>query len=489
MSAPTIDRATEDLFADIADELEQTERAFPRPVDLAREIEWRTIQTPALDILDDALIDAAEGVNPQLIFSMPPQEGKSYRVSRAFPLWLLLRNPDLRIGIVSYSDRLARRWGKRIRNDIKSNPGLGLKVRHDTAAADEWQLEDHEGGVVTAGIEGSLTGRPLDVLIIDDPIKGMKEAESEVYREAAKEWWQSTGSTRLSEGAIVVLVQTRWHEDDLAGWLKAEDPDGWRYINIPAQADHNPDAGEVDILGREPGEFMKSARGRTLKGWQRRMRNAGSRTWQAVYQGRPSPAEGGIFKRAWWITSPVNHAILRGNGQMEAIGCERVIISVDATFKDTKHSDYVVMQVWGKRGAKCYLLDQVRDRMDFPTTTKTLVSLAAKWPQASAKIIEDKANGPAIISTLRAEVPGLIPFTPVDSKEARAHAIAPFVEAGNIELPDAKDAPWVSGFVEEAAGFPTAAHDDQVDAMTQALHRLMLSSGLSSFVDQLKNGG
>lgn len=482
----TLSLLERDLFDEIADDLEAIDVQFPRPVDMAREIEFRTIQTPALDILDDALIDAAEGRDPYLIFCMPPQEGKSYRVSRTFPLWLLKRNPELRIAIVSYSDVLARRWGRRIRNDIKSNPQLGLAVRRDTAAANEWQLVDHEGGVITCGIEGSLTGRPVDVLIIDDPIKGMKEADSETYRNNAKEFWQSTAGTRLSEDCIVVVVQTRWHEDDFAGWLRDESEDGdWRYINIPAQADHNPDRGEVDILGREPGEFMLSARGRTTKGWLRRMRNAGSRVWNALYQGRPAPAEGNIFKREWWVTEPVRHAMRLSDGTWRAIGCDTVIISVDATFKDTKNSDFVAMGVWGKRGATAYLLDLINARMDFPTTCSTLVALCAKWPQASAKIIEDKANGPAILSTLRKKVPGLIAFTPVDSKEGRAHAVAPFIESQNVQLPDPTHLPIVSEFIEQCAAFPNGSHDDMVDQMTQGLHRLFVAgSRLDDFMNQ-----
>lgn len=471
------------LFDEIADELEAASRVFPRPVDMARETEPRTIQTPALDILDDALIDAAEGREPYLIFSMPPQEGKSYRVSRTFPLWLLARNPDLRIAIVSYSDRLARRWGKRIRNDIKANPQLGLRVRRDTAAADEWQLDGSEGGVVTCGIKGAITGRPVDVLIIDDPIKGMKEAESEIYREDAKEFWQANGSTRLSEGAIVVVVQTRWHEDDLAGWLIAtSEPGDWRYINIPAECEQEP-----DILGRKVGEFMLSARGRTLKGWLRRKRNAGSRVWAALFQGRPSPAEGGIFKREWWRYAPIRRVLVHPDGRREALGMDRVLISIDCTFKDTDGSDFVVMQVWGKRGAMAYLLDQRRGHWDFPTTCAQLVSLAAQWPQASEKLVEDKANGPAVISQLRGKVPGLIPITPVDSKLARAHAVTPFIESQNVEIPDPQHAPWVGDFVEECAGFPNATHDDQVDTCTQALNRLFLAgSRLSDYVKQVR---
>ena len=428
-------------------------------------------------MLDGALLDAANGVEPRLLFTMPPQEGKSVRVSRWFVLWLLVRNPDLRIGIVSYSDRIARRWGRAVRNDIKTNPGLGITVSADTAAANEWQIAGHDGGVITTGIQGSLTGRPLDVLIIDDPLKGQKEADSETYREHCKEFWRSTGSARLSEDAIVVVIQTRWHEDDLTGWLLTEDHKGWRYINIPALADHSPEKGETDPLGRQPGEWMQSARRRTVRGWLRRQKDAGSRAFTALFQGHPSPAEGTLFKRGDWQSFSTALIHVGPDGACRADGMEEILQSWDMAFKDAKGSSYVVGQVWGRKGADVYLLDQVRDRMDFPATCRALEALTAKWPQANAKLVEDKANGPAVISQLRSRVAGLIAITPKDSKYGRASAIAPFVEAHNVHLPDPSRAAWVSDFIEECAGFPLSAHDDQVDAMSQAVSRMLGDQG------------
>lgn len=444
------------------------------------------MQTPALEVLDQALIDAQTGRHPRLIFTMPPQEGKSQRVSRAFPLWLLVQNPNLRIAVVSYSDRLARRWGRAVRNDITGNPHLGLTVRRDTAAADEWQIDGHDGGMVTVGIQGGLTGRPVDVLIIDDPFPDQKSADSEIYRETVKDWWQTVGSARLPEHAIVIVVQTRWHEDDLAGWLLAEQPDVWRHINIPAIADHNPAEGEVDVLGREVGEWMLSARGRTTKGWEQRRRDAGSRGFLALYQGRPAPAEGGILKRAWWQYSPLQRAIQRGDGSWWAIGAVQVIQSWDMAFKDADSNDWVVGQVWARKGSKAWLLDQVRDHLDLPATCDAVKALSAKWPQARLKLIEDKANGPGVIQSLRGVVGGIVAVTPKDSKEGRASAVSPFIEAGDVELPAPAHAPWVADFVNECAGFPNATHDDQVDACTQALARFFLEqSDAGDFMNEL----
>lgn len=458
-----------------AEMLERGPARFSTPGELAEYLDPRTVHTEALGLLDRCLIRVADRRLDRLIWTMPPQEGKSQRISRTFPLWLLLHNPDLRIAIASYEFDIARRWGRAIRNDIQAHPELGLSIRRDTGAAHEWQLEGHLGGVITTGVMGALTGRPVDVLIIDDPVKGRAEADSETYREAVWSWWTESGSTRLTPGAPVILLMTRWHEDDLAGRLLAsESAEEWTHVNIPAVADHNDDAGETDPLGREPGDYLVSARGRTAAGWQRIRRQVGARAWGALYQGRPAPAEGGILKRAWWRYYTTARAVQRGDGTWHAIGADEVILSVDCSFKDTKTSDWVVIQVWAKRGSRAWLLDQVRDRMDLPATLAAVRAVSAKWPQARRKVIEEKANGAGVIQVLRGELGGLVAENPTDSKEARASAVSPFIEAGDVELPDPKFAPWIGGFVEECSAFPNGSNDDQVDAMTQALGRLLM---------------
>lgn len=404
----------------------------------------------------------------------------SQRVSRYFPLWMLLRNPELRIVVASYELGVARRWGRAIRNDIADHPELGLRVRDDTSAAHEWQLDGHRGGVYSVGVMGGLTGRPADLLLLDDPVKGRAEADSQTYRENTWEWWTETARTRLAPTAPCVLIMTRWSEDDLAGRLIQQG--GWDNINIPAQCDT-----DDDPLGRDHGEYLVSARGRTTAEWEQIRKDVGERGWIALYQGHPAPAEGGLLKRHWWRYDTVPVAYAKGDGTMYAHGMDVVIQSWDMTFKDTDGSDYVVGQVWARRGAEVHLLDQVRERMDFPATCRAVQALSARWPQALLKLIEDKANGPAVIAQLRQKVPGMVPITPKESKAARVAAISPVVEAGNVYLPDPQQVPWVTGFIEEAAGFPTAAHDDQVDSCSQALARLLLDNSSTGFLESLLN--
>jgi len=442
---------------------------YPTPGALAHALDPKTVKTAALDLLDQSLVDLATGRCRRLIFSMPPQEGKSERTSRRFPTWLLTRNPDTRIAIVSYELGVARRWGRVIRNDIAAHPELGLTVRRDTSAAHEWQLDGALGGVYSAGIGGALTGRPVDVLIIDDPLKGRKEADSPTFRQTCWDFWTDTARTRFSPNTAVVVVQTRWHEDDLSGRLLASPSAGdWRYINIPAQADR-----DDDPLGRQPGDYLVSARGRTSTDWEDTRRDVGAATWASLYQGHPAPAEGRLFKRGNWRWYVASRAVRREDGTMWVHGADEVIQSWDMAFKDTRGSDFVVGQVWARFGAEVHLLDQVRDRLDFPATAQAVRTLSAKWPQAHAKLVEDKANGPAIIAQLRSTVSGLIPVSPQDSKYARASAVSPFQEAGNVHLPDPGLAPWIEEYVVEHISFPNSPHDDQVDATTQALQRLL----------------
>lgn len=247
-------------------------------------------------------------------------------------------------------------------------------------------------------------------------------------------------------GDFVAHGMTVHNCDDLAGRLlraQEEGGDKWEVVRLPALAEEN------DPLGRAPGEALCPALF-TRETLERTKIRVGSYWWNALYQQRPSPDEGGMLKRSWWKFY-----------RQAPAAFDEIIQSWDMAFKETSTSDYVVGQVWGRKGADKYLLDQVRDRMDFPATIQAVKSLSAKWPQARAKLVEDKANGPAVIATLKREIPGLIPVEPQGSKEARVAAVSPDIEAGNVYLPDPSIAPWVQEFIEECAAFPKGAHDDQ----------------------------
>lgn len=484
-------------------------REFATPGALAAALDPTTRQTPALDIIDRTLVDVEAGRLNRAIISMPPQEGKSERTTHYGALWMLHRNPNLRIGIVSYGERIARRFSMKIRNDIAvfngrgGNVDLNLYLRRDSKAAGEWLLaHPHRGSMYATGIGGALTGQPVDVLFIDDPVKDFAAAESEFQSAAAWDWWDAVARPRLAPGAPVILIQTRWHELDLAGRLIAKqkadeeagvdpssvDYDAWTVVNIPAQADHDPEKGQTDPLGRQPGEFMLSARGRTVAQWEATKLASGSRTWNALYQGRPSPDTGNVWKRQWWRRYRELLWTAAPDGSY-SIECDELIMSWDMTFKDTKSSDYVVGQVWARRGAMVYLVEQIRRRLSFTDTITALLAMRKRWPQARTILIEDKANGPAVISTLRTKVGGIIPVEPNGSKISRANAVAPYIESGNVHLPT--EAVIVGetdpeALIDEAAAFPNGAHDDMVDATSQALDRLFVEgAGASAWIEYL----
>lgn len=406
-----------------------------------------------LEKIADKLEAIERGDVRRLMIFMPPRHGKSELATRRFPAWYLGRNPDRQVISASYGQELATDFGRDVRDVVSSAefhalfPGVDL--REDSAAAHHWQTS--KGGIyIAAGVGSPITGRGADLAIIDDPIKNREEASSETYRERVWRWYTSTLYTRLMPSASLVVIQTRWHEDDLAGrLLAAQDTGGdkWEVLEMPA-LDSSGNALWPDRYSAADLAKIKSA--------------IGSYEFGAQYQQRPSPEEGGQLKRGWWKFYDALPAKF-----------DEVIQSWDCAFKETKTSDFVVGQAWGKIGGEYYLLPGwVRDRMDFPATCKAIEMLSAKVPEARAKLIEDKANGSAVIDTLKRRVSGLIPVEPEGGKEARVAAISPLAEAGNVYLPDPSLEPRVMDFVEECAAFPFGANDDQVDCASQALIRL-----------------
>jgi predicted phage terminase large subunit-like protein len=462
----------------VADQL----RAIASPGAMAQWVFPNVVQTPALDLIDEHLVRVATTPSSRLILSMPPQEGKSQRVSRDFPLWALKLNPMSRVILGSYGQDLASRNAASIRGAIRVQPKLGLRLALDNRSRSDWRLDNHIGGVRAVGVGSGVVGHAADLLIVDDPIKSKAEADSPIYRERVWDWWEAQLVTRLAPEASAVVIMTRWHDDDLAGRLMLNDPGRWTVLNIAAQC-VDP---ENDPLGRAEGQYMVSTRGRTAAQWDERKREVGSATWQAQYQGDPVAASGDIFKREWWqrwTALPVTRDV---DGRYWLTGFDKVICSWDLTFKGVgvgagaaktgDKIDWTVGQVWAKRGAHVFLVDQVRGQWEFPEQLRQVRALAEKWPQAVRKLVEDKANGSAVLSSLRSTVPGFVPITPTESKVVRASVVAPFVEAGNVFVPAPDVAPWADVFIDEVSRFPSGIHDDQVDPMTQALTDLYLGT-------------
>jgi predicted phage terminase large subunit-like protein len=275
---------------------------------------------------------------------------------------------------------------------------------------------------------------------------------SPTVRDSHVEWFRSTLYTRLEPGGTIIVIATRWHEADLSGWLSTQHGDKWQVINLPAIADEN------DILGRLPGEALCPQRYNEAALGSIKI-SIGSRLWASLYQGRPSPAEGAIWKKHNWK---------RWTALPETF--DDVIQSWDTNIVEDG-SSFAVGQIWGKKGADRFLLDQIRGKWGFSELIVKFLQFSQKWPAALRKVVENKANGPALQSQLKSKVTGIVLVEPEGGKVVRAMAAEPELEAGNVWIPSNEvEYPWVREFIEEASVFPNGENDDQVDAASQALN-------------------
>jgi len=395
----------------------------------------------------------------RIIITCPPRHGKSHLVSRGLPVWFLSMFPTKRVLLGSYGADFAASWGRQARDIVEANADkLPISVRRDVRSSEWWETTDG-GAMMTVGVDGPATGKGGDLLIIDDYVKDRADADSPTMRRRTIDWWRDTFSTRAEPGATIIVMATRWHEGDLIGFLLSddnEDKDSWEVIELPALAE------EGDLLGRAFGEALCPERYDELELLSIR-RTIGVRGWSALYGCRPTSEQGDMFLREWFM-----------NRYKVLPNVECYWISVDATFKDKETSDYVAIQVWGPLGPNDYLIHEVNERMGFLATVQAIRDVVYRFPGARGILIEDKANGPAIIETLKQEFSNVIAVEPEGSKLARADAITPRFESGSVFLPDPSIAPWVSKYIEEHVSFPNGKNDDRVDATSQYLIRRQL---------------
>ena len=409
----------------------------------------------------------------RLLINVPPNTSKSMTCSVMLMPWAWTQRPELKSINACYSHQIARRDSLRARNLIRSHWyqarwGKKYQIRPSTVAEDSGNKysTDKGGFRMVTTINSTVTGEHADIQMIDDPIKpqdasGTKSITKSVLDDILT-WWSDTMSTRLVDyrkSARVIMMQ-RLHENDLAGAMLEEG--GYEHLCLPMEfeperkcftsigfEDPRTDYNELLVPERFDAEAVK-----ILK------EELGPRAAQSQLQQDPVALSGNIFKRdsVKFYSSEPNHF-------------DVMIQSWDCTFKETGGS-YVVGQVWGKVGARFYLLDQVRDRWSFSQTCKQLQALSAKWPNARRKLVEAKANGIAVVDHLENTITGLELVEPKGGKEARANAIEPYWTAGNIFLPHPKIAPWIVGYIDEHVKFPAGKNDDQVDATTQAVSHL-----------------
>ena len=384
-----------------------------------------------------------------LIIQTPPQHGKSITITESFPSWYLGRFPKHRIIEASYNDDTAKRFGRKNLDKVEQyGPVVFGQQKGSIWTTTEFELANGWGRMISRGIMSGITGNPANLLIIDDPIKNREEADSETYREKLWNEWFSTLKTRLAAGAKVIIIATPWHEDDLMSRIKQYEP----YVTVlrlPIEAEEN------DPLGRPVGAALAPELGKDdtwlhqfKAGYLNDPKQGGLRAWQALYQCAPRVEGGNLVKREWW----------KRYDRKDITAFATTVISVDAAFKDSEANDFVAIEVWSKLGSNYYLRYAVNQHLNFPATVQMIVTIKQLYPESQYILIEDKANGSAVIQTLRSRFIGVIAVNPKGGKTSRVNAVSPAIESGNVFLPYGE--PWAQMLEDQFAAFPAGKHDD-----------------------------
>ena len=406
---------------------------------------------------------------------MPPRSGKSLLCSQALVSWWLGRNPTDSAIIASYGSELAERNSRHARSFF-SSPGWpfpDVRVSDESAAVARWAT-NRGGEVRAAGTGGSITGHGAHLFVLDDPIRGHEDADSEAVRESVWEWWTSTALTRLMPGGAMLVVGTRWHADDLIGRLLASPASaGWETLTLPAIAED-----EDDPLGREPGaalwpEWFDEAYLESLRG------ELGERAWRALYQQQPTSEKGGIFKREWL------------QGRYESTprsGLTQIVTAVDSSFGKGISSDRSAIVSIGSDGREFFVGGALAGRWQLHDLLAA-IKREADWHKPHVVLVEDAASGQSAIQELK-RTSGLpiVAVKPRGSKISRAEAVAPLFESGRVLFPE-HAATWREEVVEELASFPAGRHDDLVDALVYALERLRGVTGRAGALPSIGSDG
>ena len=389
-------------------------------------------------------------------------------VSRMLPAFALGMNPDLRVVSTTYAADFAKKFNRDVQRiiklpeykeifpDTRVNRKGGSSKDDEVNNAMQFEIIGHHGFYQATSSGTPLTGFTVDMGIIDDPVKDRAEAESKAYRDSIWDWYTDVFQTRLHNDSQELITMTRWHEDDLVGRILAVEPDKWKTLILPAIFD--PEMKHVKDP-RTEGQALweeRHSREKILS-----LKKKSPRNFYSMQQQQPSPEDGDIVKKDWWRfwkELPENW--------------DDAVFSWDCAFKDGKENDWVVGEAWVAKGPNRYLLDEMRGHWDFTQTLIQIEALMKKYPKIRKCLIEDKANGSAIISVIRKVKQGIIAVNPTDSKEGRARAISIQIESGNVYLPMQDTNPWVHDYINEWSKFPNGRNDDRVDATSQALFYL-----------------
>lgn len=433
----------------------------------------------------DKLQQFADGEIKNLMIFMPPQHGKSELVSRRLPAYLLGLNPDLRIAGCSYSHTLAAKFNRSVQRIIDDQPYYDLfpettlnasNVRTSAKGShlrnsDEFEVVGHEGGYISVGVGGPLTGNPVDILIIDDVIKDAKEAYSQTIRENHWEWYTNVAETRLHNDSQKLLTITRWHEDDLAGRILAdpEEAKDWVVVIFPAikEDESNPED------PREIGEALWEDR-HSLEKLEKHKRN--KKTWISLYQQRPTALEGSILMRDWFSIKTLGEVHKMITAQDKAFQAQ-VNFVMDTAYTAKQENDPSAIMAYFVWRDYLFITNVGIVRKEFPDLCRYTVEWteANSYTSKSRIYVEPKASGKSLVQQLKRET-GLNVIedeAPEVDKVARAHTVTATMEAGRVIL---IKGPWNASFVDQCAAFPNAKHDEEVDLLVMACNKLIKSA-------------
>lgn len=399
------------------------------------------------------------GQKVKICISVPPQHGKSMTVTETLPSWFIGRNPDLRCIVTAYNADVAEKFGNKNRQLVKEHGEeiFGIKVSDSQDNKTLWDIDKHHGGMLSTGILGGLTSNGGALVIVDDPFKNGEEANNGDLRDKVYDTFADSVATRArGKGNAIIVIHTRWHDDDLIGRLMKTDE--WTIINIPCVWEK----GEDKLLHRKIGQTLCPELGFDSEWAMSMQKLLGAKKWNALYQGKPYIDGGNIIKRS---------DIRFYDRSNEPGSYEELVLSCDLSFGGTKKAnDPYCMTLWGRNGGNHYLLKIFDKRASFTDTNKTIRMICSQYPQLRKKLIERKANGQATIDLLGQEIGGFVPFDPKGmSKEDRLHAVSPYFESGNIFFPSEDLMPNIETYIDQLLRFPSVEHDDFVDTISQYL--------------------
>ena len=435
-----------------------------------------------IKLLCKKLQGVVDGDIKRLMVFLPPRSSKSLICSKLFPAWYIGNFSNHEIMSVSHSDQLASDFGRTVRDIVNTEKFQrifkGVALRTDVKAAGKWKTNKN-GSYYAAGVRSQVAGRGANIALLDD-VMSEEDSFSQTGRKYIKEWYPAGLRTRLMPNGSIIIINTRYHYDDLCGWLLKQEKTAeqstypWEVISIPAWL--NEEAAELLDLPVGGSYFPEWKTDEILRIDEQEIRASnGARYWNSLYMQDPSPDDGGIIKKKyiqWWEYE-------------DPPECDFIIQTYDTAFSTSRTADFSVIQTWGifqdydedyGQSSHLILLGNTRGRYEYPELRRIAQDLYREF-RPDVCIIEKKASGQSLIQDMRRAGLPVLDYLPDRDKVARVYAATPMMEAGRVWLP--KNKIWADDLFSECMSFPNGSHDDQVDCLSMAVHYMKDSWNLT----------